>query len=164
LKQLEITIRRATEKDLPEVVKLASEAMIYSISPFRKIRPELAKEFRKDDLKDLYEWLSPDSPGVICVAETNDGVICGHLIMAHGIFDITGERLGWILDITVKENFKGTGVAQKLHEVAEIILKSKHIKSICLGVTSSNKRAVNFYDKLGYKEEHVQLVKVLSEK
>jgi len=158
---MEITIRKATVEDLPAVIELASESVIYSISPYRSLSEREAIKNREDDLKDLKSWIAEDWGGYIFVAQSEDKRICGHVIFAMGRFDITGKEIGWILDITVAPPFKGTGISQKLHEVAEILLQEKNMTGIGLTVTSSNKRAFNFYRKLGYEEEHSQLVKLL---
>jgi len=159
----EIIIRKAEIEDVPSIIKLASESIIHSVSPFRNMDIEKAIEYRRDDLKEIEKWVSPESSGILLVAETEEGEFCGHVILVTGYFGITGDPLGWILDITVCPPFRGTGLSQKLHEIVEIILKEQHIGGICLGVTSVNERAVNFYKKLGYQEEFVQLVKVLQD-
>ena len=158
---MEITIRKATIEDLPGIIELASEAIVHSISPYRSAKKEDAVGYRRKDLKELEYWAFNNMGGYIFVAEGENKEICGHVIMAMGKLDVTGQNIGWILDITVGPNFRGTGISQKLHEVAEALLEENKVGGICLTVTSSNKRAVNFYKKLNYKEEHVQLVKML---
>jgi ribosomal protein S18 acetylase RimI-like enzyme len=158
---MDIIIRKAVIQDLPSIIKLASESITCSISPFRNMDVAKAIEYRKDDLQEIEKWLSPDSPGILLVAETDYGEFCGHVILVTGYFGLTGGPIGWILDITVCPSFRGSGLSQKLHEIVEIILMEKHIEGICLGVTSSNIRAVNFYKRLDYKEEFIQMVKLL---
>lgn len=157
----EIIIRKAEIQDLPSIIKLASESIIHSVSPFRNMDIEKAIEYRRDDLKEIEKWISPENSGILLVAETEEGEFCGHVILVTGYFGITGDPLGWILDITVCPSFRGTGLSQKLHEIVEIILRERNIGGLCLGVTSTNNRAVNFYKRLGYKEEFIQMVKIL---
>ncbi|HPZ07483.1 MAG TPA: GNAT family N-acetyltransferase [Candidatus Eremiobacteraeota bacterium] len=159
--EIEITLRKANPEDLSYIIDLACESIIYSISPFRNTDTGKAKENRRNDLRDIQEWLSPNPYGLVLVAETEKGEICGHVILSMGYFGITEDLMGWILDITVAPCFRGTGLSQKIHNLVEIILKDKNVRALCLGVTSSNIRAVNFYKRLGYEEEYIQMVKVL---
>lgn len=159
--EIEVTIRKATIEDIPYVIQMASDVIGSSISPCRNVSVEEAREYRKDDLKDLATWLEPDIPAFIFVAETEEGEICGHVIFVFGSFNIISETVGWILDITVSTRFRGTGLSRKLHCLVETILKDKNVDGIYLSVTSSNERAVSFYKKLGYLEEHLCLLKIL---
>jgi len=159
---VEITIRKAVLHDMPHIIRLAANAIVYSMSPYRNVSVEKAMEYRANDLKDLAKWLEPDIPAYIFVAETENGEICGHVIFALGTFGVISDQIAWILDITVSPDYMGTGLSKQLHQIVETILPDKNIGGICLSVTSSNKRAVRFYSNLGYEVEHLCLVKVIS--
>ena len=61
MKEITVTIRKAILTDLPHIINLASDAIVYSISPYRDVSKEKAEEFRKEDLKDLEKWIECDS-------------------------------------------------------------------------------------------------------
>jgi ribosomal protein S18 acetylase RimI-like enzyme len=152
-----LIFREATELDLPKVVEIAVEAIEYSQSPFRDSSLEKMKEYRRKDLEQLQSLFGQSSIGVF-VAEKN-GNILGHVIVLSGMKAVTGELQGWIIDLSVKKDFWGTGVAEELTLKAEEFIKLKGFQYLGLGVTSANKRAVRFYEKMGYQEERKQMVK-----
>ena len=53
-------------------------------------------------------------------------------------------------------------MARRLLERAEDFVMARGLRFLGLGVTSANKRALAFYERLGYQEERKQLVKRLS--
>lgn len=59
---------------------------------------------------------------------------------------------GYISDLYVDENYRGSGLADKLMDECIIWIKGKGIENVRLNVNSENKRAINFYQKIGFKE------------
>ncbi len=158
---MKYVIRRANREDVKNIVDLASRMVKYSKSPYRDISVEKIEEYRRKDLSILeYSLQNPDL-GVF-VAEDLNGEFLGHVIaMANYIESSTGEPQGYIFDISVKEEYQGLGIGKNLMKTAEEFLQMAGMKYVGLNVTSSNEKAVKFYESLNYKEERKRMVKVL---
>ena len=154
-------IRRAQRGDLSKIISLAVEMSPLSVSFLREVSLEEVKKYRSEDLLYLYELIEKPHFGIF-VAEDEGGNFLGHIVVGcEQVASSTGEKQGWIYDLSVKEEFQGKGVGKKLLKTAEEFAgKFKH-KYIGLGVTSSNLQAVKFYEKMGYREERKKMLKRL---
>lgn len=158
---MDIRIRKAEEKDLDKVVDLAVEMVSRSVSPMRDHPLESIRRFRREDLESLKHSFPNDST-VIFIAEDEAGEFLGHLlVMAGYVESSTGELQAWIFDLSVKEGASRRGVGHALVQKAEEFAVEKGMKYIGLGVTTSNERAIHFYEKLGYQEERKRMLKIL---
>ncbi len=156
-----ITIRKAHEEDIAQVVDLAVEMVVHSLSPFRGTPPEEIREFRKKDLTVLRDAFRFDHVGIF-VAEDREKKFLGHVIVVSGdIESSTGERQGWVFDLSVKKEYWRSGVGKKLMARAEAFVKENGLSYLGMGVTSSNEQAVRFYEGLGYREERKRMIKKL---
>lgn len=154
-----ITVRRAKIEDLDAVIELAGETIVYSISPYRNIIPELAKTYRKNDLHTLHQMFDSPNLGVF-IAETLEGVFVGHIIMVVNLTDsLTGEIISMVVDLSVKKEYWGSKAAELLCQQAEVFARENRMQYVELGVTTSNKRALRFYEKMGYMEERKRMIK-----
>lgn len=61
------------------------------------------------------------------------------------------DERGDLLSLCVIDEYRGTGLAQKMIEKYEEILKKKECKICILSVASNNSRAIKFYEKNGYR-------------
>ena len=158
---MEIKIRPATTKDVPYITDLAVDSAPQSIPPTRPLEPSVVKHFRRLDLANLSNLIGLSHIGIF-VAENDEGTILGHILGYTGdIESVTGDRQGWIFDLAVKEEFRGKGIAQKLVNHFNEFVKSAGLSFVGLLVTSSNKPAVNLYEKLGFVEERKRMSKKL---
>jgi ribosomal protein S18 acetylase RimI-like enzyme len=158
---MEYIIRKAEEKDIPAIIELAVEMIEHSQSDLRKVPLNIIKGLRHKDLQGLYNLIQLPHTGIF-VAEDGEQKIIGHVItLGNQVEPSTGELQGWIFDISVKSEYWKTGLAQKLMEAAENFIKTLGLNLIGLSVTTANKRAVKFYEKLGYQEERKRMLKVL---
>ena len=55
-----------------------------------------------------------------------------------------------IFNFCVKENYQRSGIGTKIMNYAFNLFTSKGLKSSILEVRESNKKAISFYEKLGY--------------
>ena len=158
---MDYSIRKAKEEDLPAIIDLAVELIDNSISILREAPMTLLKELRRKDLQTLYHLLKQPRAGIF-LAETPKQKFLGHVIVLSDQTEApTGEMQGWIFDLSVIPEYWGTGLAQKLMEAAENFVKERGLKYIGLSVTTSNLRAVKFYENQGYTEERKRMLKVL---
>lgn len=158
----EITVRAAELSDIGEIIELASREAIHSMSPYRHPDQDKVIAARNEDLQSLYTmWWAPDMG--IFVACDESGRIIGHVIVKIGGKEfLTGEEQAWIYDITVDPNYWGTGLAKRLMEQAEIYAQEQGMGYLGLTVTCANLRAIRFYQNMGYQDERIQMVKILS--
>lgn len=155
------TVRRAGAADLDRIIALATEMVVHSISPFREITADQVKEFRRKDLAALSDAVQQPHVGLF-VAEGEDGRFLGHVIVVCGYMESsTGESQGWVFDLSVIPELWGHGVGQTLMEQAETFCASMGYRYLGLGVTSANRRAVQFYERLGFAEERKRMIKCL---
>lgn len=158
-----VVVRRATMADIPAVIDLAVEMVVHSISPYRAAEVATVQEYRRQDLQSLYEALAMPDAGIF-VAEDRTGAILGHVVVMAGRNESsTGEPQGWVFDLSVKPDHWGSGLAGRLMQRAEEFVQGKGLRYLGLGVTSANRRAIAFYERLGYVEERKQMIKILEE-
>ncbi|MCA9790536.1 MAG: GNAT family N-acetyltransferase [Candidatus Eremiobacteraeota bacterium] len=156
----DFSIRKAEPEDVSQVVDLAVEMVIHSVSPLREIDEETVRTYRRNDLRSLHRALARPHVGIF-IAEVGARVV-GHVIVFTAQQDSsTGETQGWIFDLAVSQDMWGRGVAQALMEHAETFSREAGVARLGLGVTISNQRALDFYHQQGYLEERVQMVKKL---
>lgn len=153
-------VRDARESDVETIVALAVDSIVYSQSPFRDTPLDVVKSFRRADLAQLRVIFGQPHLGLF-VAE-DEGDVVGHVIVLAGVVEsVSGEQQGWIIDLSVKEGYWGSGIARELADKAEAFVKSKGLSYIGLGVTTANARAIRFYEKIGFAEERKRMIKKL---
>jgi ribosomal protein S18 acetylase RimI-like enzyme len=159
---LKYSIRRAHVADLPQVIDLAVDMVVHSVSPYREISPDQVKEFRRRDLGALNDAIHQPHVGIFLAEEEGSGRFLGHVIIVCGYTESsTGESQGWIFDLSVVPEAWSGGIGQDLMRRAEAFSRERGFKYIGLGVTSANARAVGFYEKMGYEEERKRMIKIL---
>ncbi len=155
------SIRRATHDDLPAIIDLAVEMVVHSVSPFRDIDDAGVREFRRRDLGTLAEAMKQPQVGVF-IAEDADARLLGHVVVVCNYMESsTGEAQGWVFDLSVRRDWWGKGIGQRLMQEAEDFTRSLGYNYIGLGVTTANERAVDFYERMGYEEERKRMIKKL---
>lgn len=153
-----VVIREAQKEELEAVIQLAVDCVGYSHSPFRHTTLEEARRFRRNDLDQLKSLCGQPHVGIFVAAENQS--ILGHVIVLTGVIEsVSGEEQGWIIDLSVKPEYWGSGIAGELAEKAEAFVKQRGYKYLGLAVTSANARALRFYEKIGYHEERKRMIK-----
>ncbi|MFP4496725.1 MAG: GNAT family N-acetyltransferase [Vulcanimicrobiota bacterium] len=154
-------IRKAEKKDISNIIDLAVNMMAQSRSPYRQIDEKELHDYRRKDLQILYDTYKNDSVGLF-VAESLEGEFLGHVIsMANSVESSTGELRGYVFDLSIKPEHQGLGIGKNLMDLVEEYCKARGMKYMCLNVTSSNSKAVGFYERIGYEEERKRMVKVI---
>lgn len=85
-----------------------------------------------------------DNSLIYCLVYENENEILGYIS-----FSFDGEMLE-IFNFCVKENYQRSGIGTKIMNYAFNLFTSKGLKSSILEVRESNKKAISFYEKLGY--------------
>ena len=158
---MKITIRKATADDIDPIIELAVEKVVCSISPLRLAPHAQIQEFRRNDLQVLKSSDKYSNIGIF-VAEDEEKNFMGHVIVVSGdIESSTGEKQGWIFDLSIKDRFARMGAGKELMKRAEEFVRESGLSYLGMGVTTSNERAVDFYRSLGYIEERKRMIKRL---
>ncbi|MGV8119602.1 MAG: GNAT family N-acetyltransferase [Candidatus Xenobiia bacterium LiM19] len=156
---MKYTIRRAKADDIQKVIDLAVEMVVHSLSPYRETSREEIREFRRTDLAVLKNAERHENIGIF-IAEDEEKRFIGHVIVVGGDVETsTGEKQGWVFDLSVKEEHWSSGIGKTLMLKAEEFVKGLGLKYLGMGVTTSNERAVRFYERCGYAEERKRMIK-----
>src|SRR5579862_9127360 len=108
-------VRWAGSAALPQVIELAVEMVVHSISPFRAIPASDVKEFRRRDLAALADAVQQPHVGLFLAEEEGTRRLLGHVIVVCGYMESsTGETQGWIFDLSVVRECWGQGIGRVL--------------------------------------------------
>ncbi len=94
-------------------------------------------------------YLITDYNTINLVAKMNNEIVGFTILQLESEDDST---FGHIITLNVASNFRRKGVAQKLLQEMESILKSRGITECRLEVRQDNAVAIKLYENLGYKE------------
>ena len=94
------------------------------------------------------------------IAETADHELLGYLILGEGGF-MTPEAQGFIYDVWVTPERRGTGVGKFLVEWAGDWARERGYRKIKLEVSETNTRARHVYESLGFRAERRYMGKLL---
>ena len=73
-------------------------------------------------------------------------------IIATAMFGYDGHR-GWLIYFAVLPNFQKRGFGKKLMTFGEMALIEKGCPKLNLQIRNDNTKAINFYQKVGYRED-----------
>jgi ribosomal protein S18 acetylase RimI-like enzyme len=156
---MDITIREATETDLPLVRKCTVETGWKVLS--ENERKQLDKEKWTKQILGVFEQLSKRETHRIFVAEDESHTFLGYLWIGEGSNMMSGLKHGYIYDVLVNEEFRGKGIGRMLVEKAQSYCREKGYSRILLMVSVSNETAIRLYDKMGFKAEQTYMAKAL---
>lgn len=150
-------IRKAIMEDFDRLFELKLESR------------EDAKQFNKklvpiETVKDRYErYLKKDLSSewrIIFIAVDNGEIIGMVLGKIFKSMYIQGhERTGYISNLYIKEGHRGNGIGKKLTQILIDWFKSKDVVALTLELYESNKGALDFYRKFGFKDHSVKMVR-----
>ena len=142
-------IRKATQNDLLEYVKLRKEDILeYSKIVNEKVTSDDEK------LKKEFNGLMNSKDNIIIVAEDENNLI-GYL--NGSLLNNIWQESGYIDDLFVTREFKRKGIGTQLIKKFIEYLKVKKIKKCKLGVDIKNINAISLYNKLGFKTDHYEM-------
>jgi ribosomal protein S18 acetylase RimI-like enzyme len=140
------SVRRAVPEDAPA---LAQAERDIAKTPGRLVsRPE---ELRDENFEEKIVSLSKNDSGIYLVIEENKFIL-GHAFLEPHKLAATSHVV--VLTIAVHEGFQGKGLGKILMQhLIEWAQSNSKIEKIELQVRSSNIRAINLYQTLGFIEE-----------
>jgi len=150
-------IRQATMDDFDELFELKLESRVEARQFNKKLVPinEVADRYKLYLKKDLSsEWRA-----VFIAVEYGKiiGMALGKIFRSMHI--LGHERTGYISNVYVKKGFRNKGLGEKLADTLIDWFKSKDATALTLEVYGSNKAALDFYRKLGFKDHSVKMVR-----
>jgi ribosomal protein S18 acetylase RimI-like enzyme len=155
-------VRPARAEDIEAVVELAVEMVLASRSDLRPEVSDLAiLRCRRHNLSQLGEILELPEGGLFVAVDEQDQPIGHVIVLGNNVDTVTDLPQAWVYDLSVRRDWWGRGVGEKLMQTAEQFAASLGLEWIGLGVTSSNQRALSFYQKIGYRTERFQMAKRL---
>ncbi len=156
--EVEIHIRLATAGDIPFVKSLA-ERFAHAGMPYWR-DPAQMWQFHRRSMQEVSAAISnPDD--LVLIAEDGRGLRLGFLHVTQTPDFFTGELQGYISAVAVSEQAEGKGVARALMERAEAWARECGFRILALDVFALNIHARSFYQRLGYVEETLKLIKEL---
>lgn len=157
---IHVQIRKGVLNDIPFIKK----CLLSSWIEHARNNPDLMTEekMKNSRIEDYYEKALEQENGYIFVAET-DGKKVG-LIRAYeekiASFFIDNKII-YIDDIYVVEDFRRKGIARKLILEIEIIARQRSIKRIDGRIYSYNLPIQNLLNSMGYRPPYATWVKIL---
>src|SRR3970282_2118821 len=95
------------------------------------------------------------------VAEDPAGTLLGYIVVGPGGGFLTPESCGFIFDVWVAPDHRGTGIGKSLVTWAIDWARGRGYRKIKLEVAESNPRARRLYEEIGFRPERHHLGKVL---
>ena len=120
-------IRKATLNDIPKMLEIEAYSFTTDLWNEEMLTYELTK----------------NNTSIFYVAELDNDII-GYINIWEQ-FDTSS-----IVQVATKKQYRNQGIAQKLYNHVENILKEKEIEYVTLEVRKSNEAAINLYKKLGF--------------
>lgn len=159
-KTMDITIRRASDGDIPALDRLLFE--VHKVHS--DVRPDLfksgAKKYTDAELRDILK----DEKTPVFVAETADGIAGYAFCIAQqhvGSRSMTDVRTLYIDDLCVDERVRGLHIGKRLYEYVLAFAKEQGFYNVTLNVWADNVKAVGFYEKLGLRVQKIGMEKIL---
>jgi ribosomal protein S18 acetylase RimI-like enzyme len=154
----EIGIRRATADDIPFIHSLAERFARVGTPPWRD--PGQMRQFHQQSMQEVSTALSRPNE-LVLIAEDAQGSPLGFIYVTSTTDFFTGELQGYVADVAISEQAEGKSVARMLMERAEFWARERGLRILALDVFALNIRARSFYQRLGYVEETLKLIKEL---
>ena len=105
--------------------------------------------------------LAPAEGSQTLVACAADGKRLGYIHLKPGKDGVTDEPCGYISLVATTKDAEGTGVATRLMAAAEDWARGCGYRLLSLDVFADNRRAVDFYQRVGFETETLRMVKPL---
>lgn len=144
-------------------IKVATNTNIDSLLPLFKY----AYNFHRNNRKDIFiEKSDKDFKQTIkeFISEKNLNIfiyVIDNNIVGYIAFEIINNSFIYIDELAVKEDFQNKKIAKQLLDELYNYAKYININRVELGCWSFNKKAMNLYKSIGYKEKKVILEKIV---
>jgi L-amino acid N-acyltransferase len=138
-----MTIRRATEADLPGITEIYNDAILRTVATF---------DTEPKSIADRAKWLAAHSekfPVFVATEEGNPGRIEGWASISRwserAAYDDTGE-----ISVYVREDCRGRGIGTALTDAILKAAKTVGIHTVISRVTSGNEASTKLHAAMGF--------------
>lgn len=139
----DVTIRKACEKDFPDVLGLIHEFSMFQKTP-EKVSVTLKQMIEE---KNYFQCF---------VAETDEQQIVGFASFFLAYYSWTGKAL-YLDDLYVKESFRKQGIGKKLLYSVIDLAKNEQCKKVRWQVSKWNSNAIEFYKNIGAVIDDIEI-------
>ena len=149
--------RKAKIKDLKDIVNLSYKSAIYhkKLTPYYDTSKDVKEVLTESLKKNIYS-----SNSCIFVAEENSKIV-GYLLAFKvnrpEMFKV--KKAGLIADVFIKEEYRRKGIGDKLIKECFDWFRGYKISFVEINVEVSNKQAMNFWNKKGFKDVSIEKYK-----
>jgi ribosomal protein S18 acetylase RimI-like enzyme len=149
-----IIIRAAKEEDRDFIFE--QSPILAKVAELNWHTDEVVKKMQDDYISAMLSQTSV--PHITLIAENNE-VPLGFLHARSHKDGVSGETCGTVPLLSVSPEAQGMGVGKMLIEAAEVWAKGLGYRLLHLEVFANNSNAQNFYQKLGFEAETIQMIK-----
>lgn len=155
-----MNIRRAQNKDIPEIHRLLAQVdMVHHVG-----RPDIFKIGNKYNDDELTEIIKDDNRPIFVAVDENDKTLgYAFCIFKQFINDnvLTDIKTLYIDDLCVFEDLRGRHIGRALYEYARDFAKKSGCYNLTLNVWSCNESAQRFYESVGMKPQKIGMETIL---
>lgn len=150
-----MNIRPAREDEAAVLQSLNEEVFIDNY----KYDPDLKADWAQSEKGRDYFTKILSNPEAICLIAEEGGITVGYIAAAPKEFGYRNSKYLEIENMGVIPDFRSKGVGRELVGKCVEIAKQKGYQKVYVNSYSENVRAINFYEKSGFKKIDVSLEK-----
>ena len=153
-------IRRAEEKDVKRIIELLLQIDLIHHDG----RPDLFKVGKKYTEEELFNIIKDENTPVFVYVNQDDKVLGYAICIYKQILNdtlLTDIKTLYLDDLCVDENCRSKGIGKALYEAVVETAKNNGCYNLTLNVWAFNKRAYDFYKKLGFEEQKIGMEIIL---
>ena len=158
---MNLTVRKATEKDIPKILDLLVQVDMVHHNGRPDIFKGPATKYDEEELRAVIH--NEETPVFVCVDETN--IPLGHAFCIHrqvfGDSVLTDVRTLYIDDICVDNDARGKHVGKTLYDYVVAYAKKQGFYNVTLNVWTCNQAAMKFYEAMGLKPQRIVMEMIL---
>jgi ribosomal protein S18 acetylase RimI-like enzyme len=141
-KKMDLAFKRASEDELEVIYELAGEN--------RREATNHISDDNRQKMIETYEHSTRYGAYFLCLMSGE--TLVGWVLVDKTFDYLTDKEIGWISDIYVKPPYRGNGYSKLMIEEAFSELKELGYDEAGLNVYFHNEKAMNLYDKMGFKD------------
>ena len=158
---MDLTVRKATEKDIPKILDLLVQVDMVHHNGRPDIFKGPATKYDEEELRAVIH--NEETPVFVCTDENNSPL--GHAFCIHrqviGDSVLTDIRTLYLDDICVDNDARGKHVGKTLYDYVVAYAKKQGFYNVTLNVWTCNQGAMKFYEAMGLKPQRIVMEMIL---
>jgi ribosomal protein S18 acetylase RimI-like enzyme len=150
-----VAIRPFTDEDRPFLARVAPR-----MHPGRTASPRDTTSLNRF-FSDLGDRTFLTKPGAQAFVATIDGQSCGVVSFYPDKDYFTDHARAYVDNLAVAQDVEGKGVGRALLDYVERWAREHGYREVVLDVFAGNQRAIAFYERQGYRPDHIRMAKPL---